>query len=79
VTVADDAPCTRDEFLRQLIRQGISAKPGIMNAHQEAPYQGGFFSLPNSEKSRKQVVLLPMFHQLTEEDIRSVRQVAEKW
>jgi dTDP-4-amino-4,6-dideoxygalactose transaminase len=79
VTVTDDAPCTRNEFLQQLIRHGISAKPGIMNAHQEAPYQGGLSSLPNSEKARDHVVLLPMFHELTEEDIRSVRRVAEKW
>jgi len=40
-----------------------------MNSHQEAAYAGtGAFDLPASEAARDAVVLLPLHHELTEQD-----------
>jgi len=57
----DTAPCNQMEFMEYLLDKGIATRRGIMNAHQEKPYLQGKWVLPNSEKNRDQVVLLPLF------------------
>jgi dTDP-4-amino-4,6-dideoxygalactose transaminase len=39
-----------------------------MNAHQEAPYAAVPRSLPHSEAARDQVILLPLYSQMTDEE-----------
>ena len=39
-----------------------------MNAHQEAAYKGASCALPNSEAARDEVILLPLFDSMTEEE-----------
>ena len=64
-----DFPLSRDKLMQTLLEQGISTRRGIMNAHQEGAYadMGGSF-LPNSETAREEVILLPLYDSLTEDD-----------
>jgi perosamine synthetase len=54
-----------------LASAGITAKPGIMNAHSELPY-AGVWSLPESERRRVETLLLPLFHDLSDGDIERI-------
>jgi len=69
VRVTDDYPLSRDELMQSLLDAGVSTRRGIMNAHQEAAYAStATFDLPESEAARDSVVLLPLHHELTEQD-----------
>jgi perosamine synthetase len=69
VRVTRDYPLSRDELMYHLLAKKISTRRGIMNAHQEAPYAGaGAYSLPASEAARAQVLLLPLFQSMTDDD-----------
>jgi perosamine synthetase len=69
VRVLPEFPMTRDQLMQHLLAQGISTRRGIMNAHQEGAYaQYSNWSLPNSEASRDQTVLLPLFSTMTDDE-----------
>jgi perosamine synthetase len=69
VRVTDEYPITRDDLMQSLLDDGVSTRRGIMNAHQEPAYAGQReYDLPASEDARDSVVLLPLHHELTEED-----------
>lgn len=72
VTLTDDAKLERDEFIQSLMDQQILAKGGIMNAHVQPPYKGSKYELPNSEKVNKQSVLLPLYPQMTDDEISCI-------
>jgi perosamine synthetase len=59
------------QLIRDLAADGITAKPGIMNAHREPPYDG-VWKLPESERRRAETILLPLFHDLEFADIERV-------
>jgi len=50
------------EIMQRLLEKGISTRRGIMNAHQEPPYQAARWSLPKSEECRDRTILLPLFN-----------------
>lgn len=58
-------------LLAYLQKEGVTAKPGIMNAHEEPPY-AGVWNLPESERRRRETVLLPLFESLDAADIGRV-------
>jgi dTDP-4-amino-4,6-dideoxygalactose transaminase len=66
----------RNALMQHLLDSGIASKPGIMNAHAEAPYQNAqnVFDLPHSEAARANVILLPLFHTMTVDDVTDVCQ-----
>ncbi|MBI5524072.1 MAG: DegT/DnrJ/EryC1/StrS family aminotransferase [Desulfarculus sp.] len=68
------APCGQMELMQRLLDLGVATRPGIMNAHQEPPYQGHPFPLPASEEARAQVLLLPMYQDLSREQVETVAQ-----
>ena len=68
VRVESEFPLTRDELMQALLERGISSRRGIMNAHQERPYQDDEWMLPYSEAARDSVVLLPLHTNLSEDD-----------
>jgi perosamine synthetase len=69
VALPDDFPVTRDELLRLLADEGISARRGIMAAHLEPAYADApARPLPVTEQRSRNSVVLPLFHELTEED-----------
>jgi dTDP-4-amino-4,6-dideoxygalactose transaminase len=73
IRVAADFPMSRDELMQALLDRGISTRRGIMNAHQEPAFAGaGSWRLPHSEAARDSVILLPLFPQLSDEDLRYV-------
>jgi dTDP-4-amino-4,6-dideoxygalactose transaminase len=70
--LGEEAPLTRLELMRRLLGEGIASRPGIMNAHQEAPYRAAGWQLPRSEEAREQVLLLPLFTGMGEESVEQV-------
>jgi dTDP-4-amino-4,6-dideoxygalactose transaminase len=69
VALPDDFPVSRDELLRLLADEGISARRGIMAAHLEPAYADvPARPLPVTEQRSRNSVVLPLFHELTEED-----------
>jgi dTDP-4-amino-4,6-dideoxygalactose transaminase len=69
VLLSRDFPVSRDELLRLLAVEGVSARRGIMAAHAEPAYQGhGHDPLPVTERITADSLILPLFHELTEEE-----------
>lgn len=70
VRVAPDAPVSRDALMQKLLERGISTRRGIMSIHREPPYCDAKWSktLGHSEAVTDQGMILPLFHQMTEQD-----------
>jgi perosamine synthetase len=69
VRVTPEYRRTRDELMQAMLDRGISTRRGIMNSHQEPAYAGtGPWRLPHSEAARDNVVLLPLFGGMTDEE-----------
>jgi dTDP-4-amino-4,6-dideoxygalactose transaminase len=62
----EDAPVGRDELLRLLAAEGISARRGIMAAHSEPAYADeGPWALPVTARITAESLILPLFHGLS--------------
>ena len=61
--------------MQHFLDQGISTRPCVMNSHRELPYQSDLWSLPNSDNARDHGILLPMFYEITQEDLTRVVEV----
>jgi len=72
VRVLPDGSVSRDGLMQFFLDNGVSTKPGIMNAHKEKAYSKMESTLPESEKARDEVILLPVFKGLSEEDIKRI-------
>jgi dTDP-4-amino-4,6-dideoxygalactose transaminase len=73
VRVAPDYPLTRDQLMQAMLERGVSTRRGIMNSHQEPAYaDDGPYHLPASEQARDGVILLPLFHTMTDEEQQRV-------
>ena len=69
VLLPEDFPAGRDELLRLMADAGVSARRGIMAAHTEPAYAGHpHRPLPVTERLTAGSLILPLFHQLTEEE-----------
>ena len=69
VMLPDDFPVNRNDLLRMLADAGVSARRGIMAAHLEPAYAGRPCPpLPVTERITAGSLILPLFHQLTEEE-----------
>lgn len=69
VLLPDGFPVSRDELLRMLADAGVSARRGIMASHLEPAYAGvPCPPLPVTERVTAGSLILPLFHQLTEEE-----------
>lgn len=67
------AGVSQSDFMQALLDRGVASKTGIMCAHREAAYadwQGG--SLLESERAQDEVVLLPLFHEMSELQMEAV-------
>lgn len=58
------------EVMQYLLDRGVATRRGVMCAHREAAYAAisGDLSLPESEKAQDHSIILPLYHQMTEED-----------
>jgi perosamine synthetase len=75
--------CDQLRFLQDLLDGGISARRGIMCAHLEEayatqPWRSCSGALLESEKAQRQSVILPLFHQMTENEVKHVAAVVRK-
>lgn len=70
VEVGDEYPLDRDGLLAELATHGVSARRGIMAAHRQPPYRShpGADSLPATERLTDRTLILPLFHQLSEQE-----------
>jgi dTDP-4-amino-4,6-dideoxygalactose transaminase len=66
IVLPDDYPLDRDDLLRRLAEEGISARRGIMAAHLEPAYAGARADLPVTERLTRRSLILPLFHEMTE-------------
>lgn len=70
VRLAAGAPIGRDALMQQLLERGISTRRGVMAAHREPPYRHFRWDaqLPETCAAADETIVLPMFHQMTEEE-----------
>ena len=69
VVLPDDFPVTRDGLLQRMMDNQISPRRGIMAAHLEPAYAGHpHIELPVTERLTSRSVILPLFHQMTEDE-----------
>jgi dTDP-4-amino-4,6-dideoxygalactose transaminase len=69
VRVSPDFPLGRDRLMQCLLDRGICTRRGVMNSHQEGAYALlGPHRLPHSEAARDDVIMLPLYHGLTDEE-----------
>jgi len=72
VKVLSNSPLSRNGLIQYFLDNGITAKPGVMNAHQEPAYHAANWSLPKSEQCRDTVILLPIFSGIGSENIEYI-------
>ncbi|WP_454296047.1 DegT/DnrJ/EryC1/StrS family aminotransferase [Salana multivorans] len=73
--VGDGYPLDREGLLLALAEAGISARRGIMASHRQPAYQGrdtGGAALPVTERLTDNTLILPLYHQLTGEELDRV-------
>jgi dTDP-4-amino-4,6-dideoxygalactose transaminase len=69
VLLPDDFPVSRNELLRLLADEGVSARRGIMASHLEPAYADQPSPpLPVTERLTAHSVILPLFHEMTEDE-----------
>ena len=68
--VTPDSPISRDDLMQKLLDRGISTRRGIMASHREPPYASGNWDsrLPETNRATDDTIILPLFHQMTEEE-----------
>lgn len=81
VEVSEPFPLDRERLLEVLGEHDISARRGIMAAHRQPPYAGQAMApLPVTERLTDRSLILPVFHQMTDEQqgrvIEAVRSAA---
>lgn len=61
-------------MMQRLLDKGIATRRGIMCSHREAPYRSeeGAYHLPHSEAAQDHTILLPIYAQMTEDEITYV-------
>lgn len=70
IRVSPSAKRSRDEIMRTLLTKGVSTRRGIMAIHLEPAYQAlGPFSLPETERAFNETIILPLYAQMTIEDL----------
>ena len=70
VRILDSAPVSRDQLMQGLLDQGVSSRRGIMAIHREAPYRTGGWDaqLPVTNLVTDTTIVLPLFHEMTDEE-----------
>lgn len=68
ITLPEDYPIGRDDLLQRLFDAGVSARRGIMAAHHEPAYAEVPADLPVTDWLTTRSLILPLFHEMTEEE-----------
>lgn len=67
VRVTPRAPVRRTDLMRRLLRDGIPTRRGVMAIHHEKPYARGIARLEHTDAAARDVLMLPLFPGLTDE------------
>jgi dTDP-4-amino-4,6-dideoxygalactose transaminase len=80
VRLENDAPVTRDELMQGLLDRGVSSRRGVMAIHRESPYRSGEWDarLPVTNLVTDTTVILPLFHEMTEDEQDYVMECIEQ-
>jgi perosamine synthetase len=68
VRVTPGAPLERTELMRRLMHDGIPTRRGVMAIHHEGAYAGAIAELPHTDAAAAEVLMLPLFAHLTDEE-----------
>jgi len=75
-TVRLQPPLDQRRIMQRLLDEGISTRRGVMNAHREPAYPPGSWRatgpLTRGEQAQDTVIVLPLYHQMTDEDQQRV-------
>jgi dTDP-4-amino-4,6-dideoxygalactose transaminase len=74
-------------LMQRMLDAGIATRRGVMNVHREAAYPAGTWragsGLGQSEEAQDTTVILPLYHQLTEEDqdrvVEALTRIIRDW
>lgn len=74
VQLTGDAPVSRNELMQLMLDEGISTRRGVMLSHLEPAFADRpvVNPLPNSEAASNRSIILPLFPQMTDEDVEKV-------
>ncbi len=73
IEITSQFPMDREGLLSHLAARDISARRGIMAAHRQPAYKGHPSPpLPITERLTDRTLILPVFHQMTEEELQRV-------
>jgi len=71
--------CDQKTVMQEMLDAGISTRRGVMCAHLEKPYLGTERQpLPHSEVAQNKRIALPLYPQMTDEDIVTIVQALKK-
>jgi len=70
VRVAADSPITRNALMKELLVRGVSTRRGVMAIHREPPYRNSQWEgrLPETDSAADNTLILPLFHQMNDEE-----------
>jgi dTDP-4-amino-4,6-dideoxygalactose transaminase len=71
-TVELPPDCDQRAVMQRMLDIGVSTRRGIMNSHREAPYRDERLQLPNSEWAQDRLIVLPLYHEMPDDDIEYV-------
>ena len=67
VRVTGRCAVDRTELMRRLLHDGVPTRRGVMTIHEEPAYADANVSLPHSEAAAREVIILPLFADMTSE------------
>jgi dTDP-4-amino-4,6-dideoxygalactose transaminase len=67
VRVRERAALGRTELMRRLLLDGVATRRGVMAIHEEAAYAGDQSRLEHTEAAAREMLMLPLFPDLSEE------------
>jgi dTDP-4-amino-4,6-dideoxygalactose transaminase len=65
VRVRPGSPVGRTDLMRRLLADGVPTRRGVMAIHEEPAYAGEHAPLPHTEAASRDVLMLPLFPDLT--------------
>jgi len=69
VRVGSHSPVGRTELMERLLADGVTTRRGVMAIHHEPAYATTRVDLPHTDAAARDVVMLPLFADLTDEQV----------